>query len=364
MKILFVGDYSNMHACLADALRRQGHTAVVISDGGGYMQTSADIHISRKPGFRGSVKYLYDILSTLPSLKGYDVVQFNNPHFFTLRPDKLRFIFKKLKQNNGKIGMTLSSNDHYFVKACLDGSTFRFSEFRIGETPTEFSLKTVERERGYMSGAVADYTRFFYDNLDAGLSLLPEYDMAAKPYLSDRLHFINLPVDLSYLDYNKPDLNGKIRLFIGLSKGRELQKGTDRLLQVARKLQADMPDRCELIEARNLPLTEYLRLMKSSHILFDQLYSYSPATNALQAMAMGIVPVSGAQPEYYDYIGETSRPVIEASPLRTDLYDELRALILYPDRLTQMSLQCRDIVEKHNDSNLIAAKALAVWQNS
>ena len=43
--------------------------------------------------------------------------------------------------------------------------------------------------------------------------------------------------------------------------------------------------------------------MRQSHLLLDQLYSYSPATNALQAMAMGVVAASGAQPEYYEYIG-------------------------------------------------------------
>lgn len=39
MKILFVGDYSGVHANLAAELRRRGHKVTVVSDGGLHMQT-------------------------------------------------------------------------------------------------------------------------------------------------------------------------------------------------------------------------------------------------------------------------------------------------------------------------------------
>ena len=48
MKILFIGDYSNLHACLAKEIRRKGHQAVVMSDRCGHMQTETDIFIDRK----------------------------------------------------------------------------------------------------------------------------------------------------------------------------------------------------------------------------------------------------------------------------------------------------------------------------
>lgn len=365
MKILFAGDYSNMHACLASALRRLGHEAVVVSDRGGHMHTSADISLVRRPGTMGSFRYLYDIFNALPQMKDFDIVQFNNPHFFDLRPGKLQYFFKQLKQNNGHVGLTLAGNDHYFVKSCLDGSTFRFSEFRNVSERTPLSLQTPSREAGYMRKDVENYTRFFYDNLDCGLSLLPEYDIAARPVLDSRLTFINLPVDLSVLSYRVPDLSGKIRLFIGLSSGREVQKGTDVLLKLCRRLVDEMPDRCELTEARNLPLNDYLRQMADSHIVFDQLYSYSPATNALQAMALGAVAVSGAQPEYYKYIESNERPIIEASPATLEsgqLYERLKSIILDPTPLLEMSRQGRRLVETNNDSTVVARKAIEVWE--
>ena len=47
MRILFFGDYSNLHACIAGELRRRGHHITVISDGGRYMDTDKDILLER-----------------------------------------------------------------------------------------------------------------------------------------------------------------------------------------------------------------------------------------------------------------------------------------------------------------------------
>ena len=43
MKILFLGDYSNLHACLSEELRKRGHEVTLVSDGSRYMQTACDI---------------------------------------------------------------------------------------------------------------------------------------------------------------------------------------------------------------------------------------------------------------------------------------------------------------------------------
>ena len=66
MKILFVGDASNMHNSLARQLRLMGHEAVVASNGSHWMDTSRDIDLSRKPGRLGAVRYVLDVLQALP----------------------------------------------------------------------------------------------------------------------------------------------------------------------------------------------------------------------------------------------------------------------------------------------------------
>ena len=48
MKILLLGDYSNVHATLADGLRQLGHTVVVASDGDNWKGYPRDIDLRRK----------------------------------------------------------------------------------------------------------------------------------------------------------------------------------------------------------------------------------------------------------------------------------------------------------------------------
>lgn len=363
MRILFFGDYSNLHACLARELRARGHNVTVISDGGRYMDTQKDILLDRQPGKIGAVKYLSKVFSIVPKLKGFDVVQLINPHFLALRPDKIKYFFKVLRKNNRAVFLTLAGNDYYFIKTCLDGKTFKFSEFEVGGKPTEFEIKT-HHAAAWTAPGMKEFCDYIYDNIDGAMSVLPEYDMAARPILKERLSFTNIPIDLSNLKPSPLDISGKINFFIGMRGGMEIQKGTAQLLEICRRLEKEMPDRCSVTRVSNLPLAEYLRRMSESHIVLDQLYSYSPGTNGFQAMALGRVAGTGAQPEFYEYIGEPDKgAIIPLSPLLSDeeWENRFRDLVLNPSALPQMAAEGRRIVECHNDVKIVASKFLTHW---
>lgn len=363
MKILFIGDYSNMHACLGAELRRKGHQVTILSDGCGYLGSQTDIRIERLPGVLGGFRYLYQLFSVLPSLKGYDAVQLINPNFLSLKPGKIKYFYRKLRDQNGGIFLSLCGNDHFFVKACADGKTFRFSEFMVGDAPTEFARKYPERMSGWLAEPNKSWAEWLYANIDGAMSVLPEYDIAARPILGDRVSFTNLPVDLSTLPYSPLEIEGPLKLFIGIRGGMEIQKGTAYMLGIAKELEREMPGKVVVDCVRNLPLKEYLKRMSESHVVLDQYYSYSPATNALQAMALGRVAGSGGQPEYYDYIGHHSlRPILSLSPLEPPLKERLRDLILDPSPLLSMSRDGRAIVERHNDVSIVADRYLNIWK--
>lgn len=362
MRILFLGDYSNLHACLARELRQRGHEITVVSDGGRYMDTSKDILLDRKPGIIGTLRYGADLLRRLPSFRGYDVVQFINPHFLSLHPDKLRKVFNYLRKNNGSIFLTLAGNDYHFCHTCLDGKTFRFSEFLVGNKETEFERLT-NHALEWTTPVMKEYGTFIYDNIDGAMSVLPEYDMAARPYLGDRVVFTNIPVDLSTLPFAPLDITRPINLFIGMRGGMEIQKGTAELLRMCLDLQSELPGRCRVTSVRNLPLNKYLSRMKESHIVLDQLYSYSPGTNGFQAMALGRVAATGGQPEFYRYIGEEAHPIIPLSPLRCidEWKETFREFVLNPEPLVKMGEEGRRLVEKHNDVTIVARKFEKHW---
>ena len=76
------------------------------------------------------------------------------------------------------------------------------------------------------------------------------------------------------------------------------------MLEAAEDIQRKYKEKVELIKVESVPFGEYVRLMNNSDVLLDQLYSYTPAMNALQAMAKGIICVGGGEPENYDILNE------------------------------------------------------------
>ena len=55
MKILLLGEYSNVHATLSEGLRRLGHESTVVSNGDFWKDYPRDIDISRKEGRAGGI---------------------------------------------------------------------------------------------------------------------------------------------------------------------------------------------------------------------------------------------------------------------------------------------------------------------
>jgi len=88
MKILLIGEYSNVHATLAEGLRAIGHEVTVVSDGDGWKNYPRDIDVSRASGKFGGASLLVKLYTLLPKLRGYDVVQLINPMFFELKAER------------------------------------------------------------------------------------------------------------------------------------------------------------------------------------------------------------------------------------------------------------------------------------
>ena len=80
-------------------------------------------------------------------------------------------------------------------------------------------------------------------------------------------------------------------------------------------------------------------------------------------MAQGLVAVSGAEPEYYDLIGETAnRPIVNVSPLvEGDIDKKLSWLVEHRDQMPQMARASRAFVEKHNAVAVVAHRYIDFW---
>lgn len=364
MKILFIGDYSNLHTTLARELRKMGHQADVMSDGCGYMNLRSDFFIKRNKGIKGSFKYLFDLFNLLPKLKGYDAVQLINTNFLSLKPQKIKYFYDRIKEQNGGMFLTLAGNEYHYVKACYDARIFRFSEFKVGNELTEGAKQQPEHMYGWMSQPNKILADYLYEDIKGAMSVLPEYHMFSQPLLGERVTFTNLPIDFSQLpDGSTSFHDDKVNILVGMRSGVEHWKGTKILYKTALEIEKEMPEKVKVDLVKDVSLKEFLERIAKSDIVLDQLYAYSPAMTALYAMGMGKVAATGAQPEYYEYIGNPpEKPLFSLSPSDTDIKERLISLVEDRGKIKLLGEQSQRIALEHNDSKVVAKKFLDQWE--
>lgn len=367
MRILFVGDASNLHNCLARQLRLMGHEAIVASNGSHWMDTARDINLNRQPGRWGAVRYVLDILKALPRMRGFDIVHLSSQIFLELKPQKVRRVFDYLRRHNGKVVLSALGTDRVYYDACHDGHTYRYSDYRVGDQPSPYVGSPeyyAQEQDNWRLPLMKRYSDYLIDHIDGVVACLWEYYEAYRPLLSDRLAYGGIPIDVDSLSLRPLDHEPeRVRFFIGIQRDRTVIKGTDRLLASLQRVHDRYPNLCEMERVENLPYAEYTRRMRASHVLLDQLYSYTPATNALIAMAQGLVAVSGAEPEYYDLIGEpTLHPIVNVTPYNDEDIDrQLESIIHQKSLLPQWSRDSREFVIRNNAAQVVAERHLHFW---
>lgn len=363
MKILLLGEYSNLHWTLAEGLRTLGHQVIVASDGDGFKNNARDIDLYRKSSsLKDTISSLNTVYSNLANFRGYDIVQIINPCFTTLNVQINKWLYKYLKKNNDKIFLGAFGDDAYWLKACLDRKTFRYSEFYVNNETTNIQLNQEIQKKWNESSSKAKLNQEIADSCDGIIACLYEYFVAYKPYFQDKLSYIPLPVDLDRINKTDILLSDKINFFVGVNKVRSQFKGTDRFRNILSDLKNAYPQKLEISVAESVSYTKYLELIKSSDVVLDQLYSYSPAMNGLLSLAMGKILVGGGESEIYDLLGEyENRPIINVIPQEEYIYKKLEDIVQNESILPNISERGRLFVEKHHDHIAVAKKYIDFW---
>lgn len=364
MRILLLGEYSNVHNTLAKGLRSLGHTVTVISDGDGWKDYPRDIDLARNLNSRtGRISFLWRLLKALPKMRGYDVVQLINPIFVELKAERIMPIYRYLRRNNKKVVLGAFGMDYYWVSVNTDVRPLRYSDFNFGDNPrTDIEAQRFRNE--WLGTAKEKLCKAIAQDCDGIAAGLYEYWATYNEVtgLRSKMHFIPFPIDLP--ENPSTEHQGPLKLFAGISRDRSAYKGTDIMLQAAQDVQARYPELMELRIAEGVPFEQYKLMMDGADAILDQLYSYTPAMNSLLAMSKGIINIGGGEPENYSILGETElRPIVNVEPNYESVYNELEKLVLDPSHIATLRQQSVEYVKRHHDYVKVAQQYLDFYSN-
>lgn len=355
MKILLLGEYSNVHATLAEGLRMLGHRVTVVSNGDFWKNYPRDISLVRRPGKLGGIMLMAKLYAILPRLRGYDVVQLINPMFAEVKAERLFGIYKYLRRHNKKVFLGGFGMDWYWMNTCVNDKPLKYSDFNIGDT-----LRTgrdAMKERHDWTGTAKErLNRYIAEDCDGIITGLYEYWVCYHPAFPDKTTYIPFPIRMPEPE-PEPSFSSPLKLFIGINKARNEYKGTDIMLQAAEDIVRKYPEKVELKKAESVPFDEYEKMMNGSDAILDQLYSYTPSMNPLLAMSKGIICIGGGEEENYQIINERGlRPIINVQPCYESVYAELEQLLTHPERVIGLKRQSIEYVRKHHEYVKVARR--------
>ena len=137
------------------------------------------------------------------------------------------------------------------------------------------------------------------------------------------------------------------------------------MLRALERVKRERPEGCKVMIAESVPFAQYTKMLNESEVILDQLYSYTPAMNALEAMSRGLINVGGAEPENYEILNETElRPIINVQPNEEDVYRQLLYLVDHRDELVpRLQRESMQYIERHHEYRKVAARYAALYES-
>lgn len=348
MRILLLGEYSNVHATLAKGLRALGHEVTVASNGDFWKDYARDIDLSRRPGRWGGLSLYAKVLTLLPLWCGFDVVQLINPMFLELRAERLFSVFNYLRRHNRRIVLGAFGMDWYWVNTCVEKKPLRYSDFNIGDTLRE-NPEAIQERADWTGTAKERLNKHIAQQCDGIVAGLYEYWVCYHPVFPTKTTFIPYPMEIPAVSLQPHRQGEPIKLFIGINTTRSAYKGTDIMLSAAEEVAGHHSTNVQLTVAKSLPFKEYSEKLNGSDALLDQLYSYTPSMNSLLAMSKGIICIGGGEPENYEILGENElRPILNVEPTKESVVNVLEELVCHPGRIDQLKRDSIAYIKRHH----------------
>ena len=375
MKILLLGEYSNLHNSLKKGLVELGHEVTLISSGDGFKSFASDI-LFNKPAIVNSSAVLKKIFafifrypfsfylrslqfqSVLPKLKNYDFIQLVNEHAIGGVPWIERRQLKRLKKQNKHMVLLCCGEDFKIIDYCLNSKKLKYSNLTPlledkSLTPNyAYSLKYITPSFKKLSEYIEKITiGTIASDIDYHLPL-----QGNSNYLGMIPNPIALPKE-------SEGLNQKygITLLFGINTNSYIKKGLKYFEEALTQIEKKYPY-VIIKKTTNLPFEKYIIEVKSAAILLDQVYCYDQGYNALQAMALGKVVFTGAEREFLKHYSlKEDEVAINALPDTNYLVEKLSYLIENPNEIERIGNNAKAFVINHHEAKQVAEKYVETW---
>lgn len=377
MKILLVGEYSNLHNSLKQGLEALGHQVTLVSSGDSFKKFPSDYSYEPRYSKLKIIHFIHKIFVKLRIInfqkvesalrfykfllqnKQYDHIQLINSDVMVTYPILSRFLYKKLFRKSENIHLLVCGEEvpiiHYYHK---DREGYHiltpYHKDKNLKKHYHFSLK-------YLKKSYQKTFNLLFQKCKNLITSDFDYETPMKK-MGYKTYFIPNPINTDKITYTTNLVEDKIRIFLGINRLSYLKKGIVIFEEALQKIKSEFSEKVEIIVTENIPYETYIRLYEKAHILLDQTYAYDQGYNALTAMAQGKVVFTGAGKDWQHHFGiEENTVAINAIPDAEYIYEKLKWLIENPEKITEIGENARNFVEKEHHYIRIAELYLQVW---
>jgi len=379
MKILLLGEYSNLHNSLKQALLNMGHEVLLVGNGDGFKKYETDIliksHLADYSLFNLIARIFMKIFKInmfdieiyfrakkiLRKLRGFDVVQLINENSFKTSPLLEIKLLKQIFQNNNNIFLLSCGVDSVSVKHAMS-KKLKYSIL----TPLFEDASLKKKYEPILKYDKENYLalgKFVQKNIKGIISSDLDYHI---PYLNKKkyLGMIPNPINTQKIKYYGINKSKKISILHAINSSNRIKKGNRFFEEALKIIDEKFKDKISIITTYDLPYIEHLENLKKCDILLDMVYAYDQGYNALEAMAMGKIVFTGAEEEWLKlYNIKEDTVVINAVPNSIRIVEKLVWLIENPKMLKNISVNARKFIEKNHDFEKIATKYIKTWED-
>ena len=379
MKILLLGEYSNLHNSLKQALINMGHEVLLVCNADGFKKYETDIliksHLEDYLLFKLIARLFVRIFKInifeieiylrakkiVNKLRGFDVVQLINENSFKTSPLLEIKLLKQIFKNNNKVFLLSCGVDSVSVKHAMS-KKLKYSIL----TPLFENVSLKKKYKPILKYERENYLalgKFVQEHVNGIISSDLDYHI---PYFNKKkyLGMIPNPINTQKIKYYGINKSKKISILHAINSSNKIKKGNRFFEEALKIIDEKFKDKISIITTYDLPYIEHLENLKKCDILLDMVYAYDQGYNALEAMAMGKIVFTGAEEEWLKlYNIKEDTAVINAVPNTIRIIEKLVWLIENPKMLKSISANARKFIEKNHDFEKIAAKYIKTWEN-